>query len=273
MFKLGYTSIDKFFGVKTSHVDNTNKRETYTSNSMSINNNINNHVSINNTSVLQTPYINVYTDGSCVNNGKPNAIAGIGVYFGENDVRNVSERVIGKQTNNTGELSAIIKVFEVLKQDIIDNKVVHIYTDSEYAIKCCNNFGSKICNNTVNKKPVPNKELVMQLHTLFNKHHNVHIKHINSHTGLQDQHSLGNEGADTLANKAVQKNIDQSSRNTHKQQCVIDPGYKLTFGKYENYTLEHVYDVDKHYMIWCSKKIKNQKIKSIIKTFLSSKNK
>ena len=85
----------------------------------------------------------------------------------------------------------------------------------------------------------------MQLHTLFNKHHNVHIKHINSHTGLQDQHSLGNEGADTLANKAVQKNIDQSSRNTHKQQCVIDPGYKLTFGKYENYTLEHVYDVDK----------------------------
>ena len=273
MFKLGYTSIDKFFGVKTSHVDNTIKQETYTRNSMSINNNINNDVSINNTSFPETPYINVYTDGSCINNGKPYAIAGIGVYFGENDVRNVSERVIGKQTNNTGELSAIVKVFDVLKQDIIHNKIIHIYTDSEYAIKCCNNFGSKICNHTVNKKPVPNKELVIQLHTLFNKHHNVHIKHVNSHTGLQDQHSLGNEGADTLANKAVQKNIDQSSRNTRKQQCVIDPEYKLTFGKYENYTLEHVYNVDKPYIIWCSKKIKNQQIKSIIKTFLSSTNK
>lgn len=28
-------------------------------------------------------FVHVYTDGSCENNGKPNAIAGFGVYFGE----------------------------------------------------------------------------------------------------------------------------------------------------------------------------------------------
>lgn len=28
-------------------------------------------------------FVHVYTDGSCENNGKPNAIAGYGVYFGE----------------------------------------------------------------------------------------------------------------------------------------------------------------------------------------------
>lgn len=28
-------------------------------------------------------YVHVYTDGSCENNGRPNAIAGYGVYFGE----------------------------------------------------------------------------------------------------------------------------------------------------------------------------------------------
>ena len=33
----------------------------------------------------------VYTDGACVNNGKPDARAGYGVYFGEGDKRNVSE--------------------------------------------------------------------------------------------------------------------------------------------------------------------------------------
>lgn len=28
-------------------------------------------------------YVHVYTDGSCENNGRRNAIAGYGVYFGE----------------------------------------------------------------------------------------------------------------------------------------------------------------------------------------------
>lgn len=29
-------------------------------------------------------YVHVFTDGSCVNNGKKDARAGLGVYFGEN---------------------------------------------------------------------------------------------------------------------------------------------------------------------------------------------
>lgn len=29
----------------------------------------------------------VYCDGSCIHNGKPNAKAGIGIYFGDNDTR------------------------------------------------------------------------------------------------------------------------------------------------------------------------------------------
>ena len=33
----------------------------------------------------------VYTDGSCINNGKKGSKGGIGVYFGENDERNVSK--------------------------------------------------------------------------------------------------------------------------------------------------------------------------------------
>ena len=38
--------------------------------------------------------IYVYTDGGCNNNGKKNARAGMGIYFGENDPRNVSEEII-----------------------------------------------------------------------------------------------------------------------------------------------------------------------------------
>ena len=59
----------------------------------------------------------VYTDGSCSNNGKSNAKAGIGVYFGDNDSRNVSERINGKQTNNRAELLAILKAGQIIGKD------------------------------------------------------------------------------------------------------------------------------------------------------------
>ena len=61
--------------------------------------------------------LRVFTDGACSNNGRKNAKAGIGVYFGENDERNISKRITGKQTNNTAELSAVIVVFNVLKEE------------------------------------------------------------------------------------------------------------------------------------------------------------
>ena len=41
----------------------------------------------------------IYTDGACSNNGKSTAKAGIGVY--SKDKLNISERIVGKQTNCT----------------------------------------------------------------------------------------------------------------------------------------------------------------------------
>ena len=49
--------------------------------------------------VVFDPDYYVYTDGACSNNGRENASAGIGIYFGENDARNASQRIIGKQSN------------------------------------------------------------------------------------------------------------------------------------------------------------------------------
>ena len=147
----------------------------------------------------------VFTDGSCSNNGKVNAKAGIGVYFGQNDPRNISKRVIGKQTNNTAELSAVIEVFTILEDEIKSNDTIIIYTDSEYVIKCCCSYGLKSeKNNWKNKKGyIPNYELVKQIYELFKFNPNVSIKHIKAHTGLSDELSLGNEGADKLANISV----------------------------------------------------------------------
>ena len=71
--------------------------------------------------------VNIYTDGACSNNGQRGAKAGLGVYFGENDPRNCSERIEGKQTNNTAELKAIIKAAEILYREILAGFTVNIY--------------------------------------------------------------------------------------------------------------------------------------------------
>ena len=85
--------------------------------------------------------INVYTDGACSNNGKPGAKAGIGVYFGVEDERNVSRKISGKQTNNRAELLAIMEVFQILNKDINEGKLVTIYTDSKYSINVLTVWG------------------------------------------------------------------------------------------------------------------------------------
>ncbi|KAJ7806190.1 ribonuclease H-like domain-containing protein [Mycena olivaceomarginata] len=75
--------------------------------------------------------LKVYTDGSCFNNGAPDARAGAGVYFGPSNDGNVSLRVTGKQTNNRGELLAILYCLSVVPA----YRRLDIYTDSEHAAR------------------------------------------------------------------------------------------------------------------------------------------
>ena len=144
----------------------------------------------------------VYTDGSCSNNGRVGACAGIGIYFGENDPRNVSQRILGKQTNNTAELRAIIDAYRIIEADVLSGKRIIIVSDSEYAIKCVGSYGKK-CSDDGWKKDMPNKELVKQVYELYKGKINVTFMHIMAHTGRTDIHSIGNDGADRLANLAV----------------------------------------------------------------------
>lgn len=152
--------------------------------------------------------INVYTDGACSNNGKPDARAGFGVWFGENDVRNVSESFNGVQTNNRAELLAIVKALSILRENIEKGDNINIYSDSSYSIRCCTTYGKK-CEkkNWVNpydkNKPIPNLEIVQTLYNFCKNYKNIKFTHIRAHTGLTDDHSVGNENADRLANLAI----------------------------------------------------------------------
>ena len=165
------------------------------------NNNSNNSNNNNIESIKDIDYY-VYTDGSCINNGKHNAIAGIGIFFQINDHRNVSKKIEGKQTNNTAELLAIIETFPIIKNDILNKRNITIISDSEYAIKCATTYGEKHYNKNY-ISDIPNKELVKLIYETYKDISNVHFQHVKAHTNNNDIHSIGNMYADKLANQAI----------------------------------------------------------------------
>jgi ribonuclease HI len=154
------------------------------------------------------PPIFVYTDGACSNNGRANAKAGFGVYFGENDERNVSESYNGVQTNNVAEMLAIIRALTILKDDIEQGQEVVIYSDSKYSIRCCTTYGEKCekknwTNPNSKDKEIPNLEIVQAGYNFCKKYTNIKFIHVAAHTGREDIHSIGNDHADRLANLAI----------------------------------------------------------------------
>tara|TARA_Y100000741_G_scaffold314415_1_gene259791 strand:+ start:176 stop:808 length:633 start_codon:yes stop_codon:yes gene_type:complete len=168
--------------------------------------------------------ITVYTDGACSRNGQAGAKAGLGVYFSEDDIRNCSERIDGKQTNNTAEIKAILKVADILKREILAGYSIKIYSDSEYAMRCCGDYGLKLEKaGWIKKKPIPNVELVKKAYYTFKESSNVTFHYIAAHTGKDDEHSRGNEGADKLANLAI--GLTECSYNTKAKRIYLKLPY------------------------------------------------
>jgi ribonuclease HI len=151
---------------------------------------------------MTTKYI--YTDGSSINNGRKNCKSGYGIYFGENDCRNLSKRVIGKQSNNVAELTAILEAIKIIEpelsreEEVVVEKII-IFTDSKYSILCLTSYGLKCCKNKWTAD-IPNKDLVRETFELFQKYNSkLSVQHILAHTGFKDEHSQGNACADNLA--------------------------------------------------------------------------
>ena len=219
--------------------------------------------------------INVYTDGSCINNGKKNAKAGIGIFFNINDSRNISEEIKINPTNNVAELTAIIKVFNILKEEIELNYDIYIYTDSKYSINSFTIWSKNWEKNNWKKKDnkeIKNLELIKTGYYLFNKYDNVELIHIKAHTNKLDEHSIGNENADTLANLAIgntkKQKSDNLKSNNQKSDNQKNKNYIFTFGKYKNKDIDYVKNNDLSYLNWCIKNLKNNDIVNIIKNNL-----
>ena len=152
----------------------------------------------------------VYTDGSCILNGKPNARGAWAVYFPGAEFPDMAERYRDHPTNQRCELTAIWRALETIRNYLIEGGLAELYTDSEYSIKCLTEYCRKWSQNgwlKADKKPIENRDIIEPLYSLYiSVCRNVQIKHIRAHTGNQDKHSLANDTVDQMARAAITNN-------------------------------------------------------------------
>ena len=135
--------------------------------------------------------ITIFTDGSSLNNGQKNKYqsGGIGIYI-EDTKECISEKLIGKITNNIAELKACIKGIQVImNRENYNNEVIKIYSDSEYVINSITKWSSTWIKNDwkkydkkrKGKYDIKNKDLIIELFNLYNKYP-IHFIHTKAHT-------------------------------------------------------------------------------------------
>lgn len=69
--------------------------------------------------------VSVWIDGCCEDSNTSKAVAGIGIFWGENNPRNVSELLIGTHSKNSAEIHAAIKAIILAKTYGIPKLVIH----------------------------------------------------------------------------------------------------------------------------------------------------
>ena len=161
----------------------------------------------------------IFTDGSTLNNQtKGDRKGGIGVFFGDNDERNISlsleETIENKVTNQVTELLACIKGIEKLVSTCkIDKNKIIIYTDSMYIVNMLTSWAENWEKKNWIKSDgneVLNLNLVKKLY-YYSKNLNIEYRHVKSHTKepkkSEPNYELwyGNMQADKLAVEAANK--------------------------------------------------------------------
>lgn len=150
--------------------------------------------------------VEVFTDGSCIKNGKTCAKAGYGIYFPNKELPSISRNFTHSPiTNQRAELFAIYVALIIIKKVLTFDKII-IYTDSEYSInsltKWIKNWIKNNWKSSTGKK-VMNQDIIKPTYDIIQKLKDKKIKiefiHVMSHTGKSDYKSVNNSIVDKLA--------------------------------------------------------------------------
>jgi len=167
---------------------------------------------------MEERYIKLYIDGSCINNGKPNARGGIGIYIDsnleeikKNEVSVNFKKIMDENpTNQKTELLAMYTALSILNKIKNKNSLeMVIITDSKYVYNIVTKWIYNWRKNgwmTTKKKPITNAIIVKDISTLLDrlKDYKIDYKHVKSHTKKPEGECkdwIGNNKADILAKK------------------------------------------------------------------------
>ena len=154
--------------------------------------------------------LQVFSDGSCIHNGRPGARAGVGVYVkeGDKEVHRYSAPLPKSepQTNQRAELQALFYALRYIHG--VGSVGAEVYTDSQYSIQCITSWcvGWKAKGwLKADKKPVLHQDILKPMVELWDVlKATTTIHHVAAHTGKQDAISKGNAMADLLATAATE---------------------------------------------------------------------
>lgn len=154
----------------------------------------------------------VFTDGSALNNGKPDVRSSFSVLFNDSPHLNHTKIMTNNLSNNGAELSAILYAVKIISEnsDLFINKNIIIVSDSLYAIKCITTWSKKwIENGWVTSKgiSVQNLDIIQEI-LKYTPKLNITFKHIFSHQ--KEPVNIGSiEHIMWLGNDTVDKNCLQ----------------------------------------------------------------
>lgn len=154
--------------------------------------------------------LNIYTNSSCLNNGKQFAKGGIGVYFPDDEFANISlayptQKFSVPPTNQRCELLAVNYSLVIHWLHFREVPCV-IHTSSEYAVKSLLHFCKTWSQNgwkKFDKKDVKNKDLLLPMHVLFSKNKNIDFHIVKKTPVLFDRHTVNHKIAYAFARKGL----------------------------------------------------------------------
>jgi ribonuclease HI len=142
------------------------------------------------------PLITAYTDGSCSRITSNEAKAGCGVWFGDEDERNIALRMPSRlATNNAAELTAVIAAVSQTNPSVDLN----IISDSSYVIKGLTKYLKNL--EDIGWIDIKNHELfIAAAAALRLRRGKTFFEKVKGHSGIK-----GNEAADELAAAGARK--------------------------------------------------------------------
>ena len=143
----------------------------------------------------------IYTDGSCLGNGKAHNTGGFGVVVLDNDenLLYTYSKQSADTTNNREELKAILYAFlnHGVKLNDWNMNVPIVYSDSNYCVQTFNEWMFNWARNgwiKSDKKVPENLDLIQAYYDWYQKGYRIDLRKIKGHAGHQ-----WNEMADGLA--------------------------------------------------------------------------